>query len=151
MVKSQKMELNYFLFRDFGVKPPRYAVLITVNASTDPEPEMDKTNKQPSVPETINAMSNVQLHRYNDATMALTDKAMARWAESVSTPDSRVIPYHMYVGFIDIDLPEERQFFNRIPTSFSLSEEQIDRLILAGRELLRNNPDFQRLLADLGQ
>jgi NTE family protein len=41
-------------------------------------------------------------------------------------------------------------FFNRIPTSFKLSDEQVDRLIEAGRELLRNNPDFQKFLSDLG-
>ena len=138
------------LYRKLGIKPPRYAVLITVNASTDPVPEMDKTNKQPSVAETIKAMSNMQLHRYNDATIALTSKGLAKWVESVSTADSTVTSYSVQLGFADIDSPEERQFFNAIPTSFSLSEEQVDRLILAGRELLRNNPDFQRLLVDLG-
>ena len=50
---------------------------------------------------------------------------------------------------MDIVQPEDQRFFNQIPTSFSLSEEQVDRLIEAGRELLRNNPDFQRLLTDL--
>ncbi len=50
----------------------------------------------------------------------------------------------------DIQQPEQRAFFNAIPTSFNLSEEQVDRLIEAGHELLRNNPDYQRLLADLG-
>jgi NTE family protein len=138
-------------YSGIGVKPPRYVVLITVNASTNPEPEMDKSDTQPSVSETISAMSNVQLHRYNDATMTLTDKAMAQWAEAVSTTDRTSTPYHVQVGFIDIDSPEDRGFFDLIPTRFSLSEEQVDRLILAGRELLRNNPEFQRLLADLGQ
>jgi len=51
---------------------------------------------------------------------------------------------------MDVELPEEREYYDLIPTSFSLSEEQVDRLILAGRELLRNNPDFQRLLVDIG-
>ena len=138
------------LYRSLGVKPPRYAMLITVNASTYPEPEMDKRKKQPSVAETINAMSNVQLHRYNDATMALTEKSMQQWAASVSTAKRSVTPYHVQVGFIDIASPEKRLFFYSIPTSFALSEEQVDRLILAGRELLRNNPDYQRMLADLG-
>lgn len=136
-------------YGNIGIKPSRYAVLITVNASTDPEPEMDMSKKYPSVSETIGALSNVQLHRYNDATMALLDKTMKQWAESASTADRTVTPYSVSVGFIDIASPEEEKFFNSIPTSFSLSEEQVDRLILAGRELLRNNPEFQRLLADL--
>jgi len=68
----------------------------------------------------------------------------------VSTPDNTVMPYKVRVGFDDIEHPDDRSFFNRIPTSFSLSDEQVDRLIEAGRELLRNNPNYQRLLADLG-
>ena len=139
------------LFKMHDVKPPRHAVLITVNASTDPETAIDKSNKQPSVGETISAMSNVQLHRYNDTTQALTKRSLERWAVSLSTPDNTVTVYNVRVEFKDILHPNERSFFNRIPTSFSLSEEQVDRLIKVGRELLRNNPDFQRLLADLGQ
>ena len=133
-----------------GIKPPRYAVLITVNASTDPETAIDKSNKQPSVAETISAISNVQLRRYNDATQALTDRSMESWAGLLSTPDNPVMPYNVRVGFNDILHPDDRSFFNRIPTSFSLSDEQVDRLIEAGRELLRNNPNYQRLLKDLG-
>ena len=45
--------------------------------------------------------------------------------------------------------PPEQPYFNEIPTSFALSDEQIDLLISAGREQLRNNPDFQRLLRQL--
>jgi len=46
------------------------------------------------------------------------------------------------------DLPL-RRFLNEIPTSFALSTEQVDRLIATGRQLLRDNPEFQRLLASL--
>jgi len=68
----------------------------------------------------------------------------------MSTPDRPSTPYFVKLGFIDIEQPEDRSFFNAIPTSFNLSEEQVDRLIEAGHELLRNNSVYQRLLADLG-
>jgi len=42
-----------------------------------------------------------------------------------------------------------RRFLNEIPTSFALDDEQVDRLIATGRELLRNNADYRRLLASL--
>ena len=137
-------------YKQLGRKPPRYAAVISVNASTDPDPEMDMSSRQPSVGETIGAMSNVQLQRYNDATLQLMDQSMQRWTKALSTPDRPVTPYFVQLGFVDVLQPEARQFFNRIPTSFSLSEEQVDRLIEAGHELLRYNPDYQRLLADLG-
>ena len=137
-------------YKKLGRKPPRYGIMISVNASTDPELELDMTNKQPSVAETIGAMSNVQLHRYNDATLELMRQSMKRWVEDMSTPDGPVSRYIAQVSFQDVMQPEAQRFFNRIPTGFSLSEEQVDRLIEAGHELLRNNPEYQRFLADLG-
>lgn len=137
-------------YKEVGVKPPRYAVVIAVNASTDPEPEMDMSNRQPSIAETINAMSNVQIHRYNDTTLEVMQKRMKYWADELSTPERPVTPYFIDIGFVGIKQPKQRNYFNAIPTSFSLTEEQVDRLIEAGHELLRGNPGYQRLLADLG-
>jgi len=42
-----------------------------------------------------------------------------------------------------------RKFLNEIPISLALSAEQVDRLIAAGRELLRSNANFGRLVASL--
>ena len=111
---------------------------------------MDASNKQPSLKETINAMSDVQLHRYNTATLKLMKQSVNRWAKELSTPERHVTPYFIQISFRDVQQPDKRVFFNRIPTSFSLSGEQVDRLIAAGRELLRNNPDFKQFLSDLG-
>ena len=135
--------------KKLNLKPPRRFAVITVNASTDPEPEMDASNKQPSLAETINAVTDVQLHRYNTATIGLMKQSVARWAKELSTPERPVTPYYIQISFRDIQQPEKRRFFNKIPTSFSLSGEQVDRLIGAGRELLRKNPSFQQFLSDL--
>jgi NTE family protein len=129
---------------------PRQVIVIAVNASTDPEPVMDASNKQPSLLETVNAMSDVQLHRYNAATIDLTKQSLTRWAREVSTPQRPVTAYFIQLSFRDVAKPELRRFFNRTPTSFSLTGEQVDRLIEAGGQLLRDNPEFRRLLADLG-
>lgn len=136
--------------KKLGRKPPRRLVVISVNASTDPEPVMDTSNEQPSLDETIGAVTDVQLHRYNAATLELMDTSLKRWAREATTPGRPITPYFIQVGFRDIQEPQRLQFFNRVPTSFSLTDEQVDRLITAGRELLRNNRDYQRLVADLG-
>jgi NTE family protein len=130
-------------------QPPRRLVMISVNASTDPEPEMDRTNKQPSLKESISAMSDVQLHRYNVATIELMKNSLGRWAQELSTPERPVTPYFILLDFREIQEPERRRFFNQTPTSFSLTDEQVDRLIEVGGELLRNDPEFRRLLSDL--
>jgi len=140
---------SFYRKTNYG-RHPRYAAVISVNASTDPVPEMNKTNKKPSFGEIIGSMSSVQLHRYNDATMQLMQQSMTEWTQALSTPDRPITAYFVKLGFTDITQPEDRSFYNAIPTSFSLTEEQVNRLIEAGHELLRNNPDYQRLLADLG-
>ncbi len=141
--------LSFYKKTNYG-RPPRYAAVISVNASTDPVSEINKTNKKPSFGEIISSMSSAQLHRYNDATIQLMQQSMTEWEQGLSTPEQQFTAYFVKLGFIDIPQSEDRSFFNAIPTSFNLSEEQVDRLIEAGRELLRNNPDYQRLLADLG-
>ena len=138
------------LLKKRGRNPPRRMALISINASTDPESEMDASNKQPSLMETVNAMSDVQLHRYNAVTLELLKESVERWAQELSTPKRPVTGYFLEASFRDIAEPEQRQFFNRVPTSFALSAEQVDRLIAAGREILRSNPEFRRLVADLG-
>ena len=110
---------------------------------------MDASNKQPSLTETISAISDVQLHRYNVATLELMDRSVKRWAKALSTPARPVTPYFIQIGFRDVAQPEQLQFFNQVPTTFSLTDEQVDRLIAAGRELLRANPDFRRFVTGM--
>lgn len=130
---------------------PSRLVVISVNASTDPEPKMDTSNKQPSLKETMGAMTDIQLHRYNTATLELMKQSVTRWAKDLSTPERPVSPYFVQISFRDVQNPDNRVFFNKIPTSFNLSGEQVDRLIATGRKLLRNNPDFQQFVADLDE
>jgi NTE family protein len=133
-----------------GLSHPSRIVFISVDASTSPAPEMDLSRKQPSIKETIGAVSDAQLHRYNTDTLELMDKSMTRWSRELSKGGKRVKPYFVQLGIEDIRQPAEQHYLNHIPTSFSLSDEQVDRLIKAGRELLRNNPDYKRFLASLG-
>ena len=137
--------------KKFQRKVPRQVVVISVNASTDPVFDMDESNKQPSMIESMNAVTGVQLHRYNTASIALVDDGLHRWAKELSSPDETVTPYFIQVSFKDIKTPELKHFLNKIPTSFTLSDEQVDSLIKSGRELLREHPVFQQLLSDLDQ
>ena len=131
----------------FKRKPPRHFVIMTVDAATDPEFEMDQSLQPPSIDETISAVSSTQLYRYSAATESLLTEAIKRWAHELSTPERPVEPYFIQIRLKDITPPDLMQFFNQIPTSFSLSDEQVDRLIQAGHDLLRQNPEFQRFLA----
>ncbi len=130
-------------------KPPQRLIVISVDAATKPESEADSSLRQPSLEQTIGAVSSVQLHRYNAATMELMQKTIPRWAEELSTPAKKVEHHFIRLGFSDVEDPESSRLLNLMPTSFHLSDEQVERLIDTGRMILRNNPEFQRLLAEL--
>jgi predicted acylesterase/phospholipase RssA len=43
---------------------------------------------------------------------------------------------------------EGRNYYNKLPTTFYLPDDQVDKLITAGGWLLRENPDFKRFLGE---
>ncbi len=130
--------------------PVRRLAFISVNASTDSALEMGMSTEPPSLEETLSAVTDVQLHRYNTATLELFQKSIHRWATELSSDDSSVEAHFIQVNFKDILEPEKQQYFNRIPTSYTLTDEQVDKLIAAGHQLLRKNPDYQRFIVELG-
>jgi len=138
------------LLKSLDRKPPSKLIIISVNASTDPAPAMDQSYAHPSLQETIGGVSSAQIHRYNAATLELMEDTLPRWAKEVSTPERTVKPHFIQLNFKHIDKPDLLQFFNLIPTNFGLNDEQVDKLIEAGRQLIRHSPDFQRVVAELG-
>jgi len=58
-------------------------------------------------------------------------------------------PYVIEVNFEAIPDPRRRKYFLTLPTSFSLSRDQVDALIRIGPELLRAAPEFKELMESL--
>ena len=52
------------------------------------------------------------------------------------------------VSFDELEDEKERRYFNACPRTSTSSDEEVDRLREVGRRLLRDSPDFQRLLRD---
>lgn len=138
---------NYY--HRYDRKPPRRLVVIAVDAATAPAQAMNRSNRIPPISEVINAMSDVQLHRYNADTLSLMQKGLQDWSEALSTPEHPVDSYFIYLRLNQVTDPEQQAFLNEIPTSFSLTDTQIDTLVETGGDLLRNHPEFQRLVKDL--
>jgi len=128
---------------------PKQVVFLSVNASTERLSEMDSTIKQPSMLASLNAMTNVQLHRYNAATVDMVRSSLEEWAATLSTPDKPIRTYFIEVSFDQVPQQQLKLFLNKIPTSFSLTDEQVDKLIATARTLLRDNTEFKNLVNDL--
>ncbi|MGB5261622.1 MAG: patatin-like phospholipase family protein [Gammaproteobacteria bacterium] len=133
-----------------GSMPAPRFIVISVNASTSPIYDIESTNENPSVEDTINLVTDVQIHRSNVATLELLHNSVKRWSAELATPEKPVESYFVEIDFNRIPQSGQRQYFNQIPTSLSLSQEQVDDLIAVGRELLLSNNEFQRFVRDMG-
>ena len=136
--------------KDMNIQVPQRIAFISVNAAADTPLGIGATSRAPSIENTLNAVTNIQLHRYNVATLQQTQQSVEAWARQLSTPQRPVTPYFIRLSFDSMPDGPLRRFLNEIPTSFALSAEQVDQLIATGRELLRTHPDYQRLVASLG-
>jgi NTE family protein len=135
--------------QELGMQPPRRIAVIAVNAAAETHEGIDASRLQPTIEQTLNAVTSIQLYRYNADTLQDIQLGMQRWSKELSTPQRPVQPYFVRLSFQDVhDLPL-RRFLNEIPTSLALSDEQVDRLIAVGRSLLRNNAEFRSLVASL--
>ena len=54
--------------------------------------------------------------------------------------------YFVELSFESITQPNIKEFFNSLPTSLELSDTEVSTLIEAGRQLLREEPEFQAFL-----
>lgn len=125
------------------------SVLISVDASVNSSLGIGAVPEEPSVEQSINAVTDIQLHRYNASTLELMREEFERWHVELSDAGRDVESYFVDVALADYPDSDKVSEFNQIPTTLNLTPEQVDALIRAGRELLRNHPEFKRLLSDL--
>ncbi len=131
-------------------EPNGHVMVISVDASGNAAEGLGLERRAPSMLRAADIMSDVQLHRYNAATLQQMHDSLQRWAREVSTPQRNVQPWLVTVALRDVPDAATRERLSRVPTSFNLSAEQVDELVAAGRALLRGNPEFRRVLDAVG-
>ena len=75
---------------------------------------------------------------------------LSKWSSELSTDSKPVEYYFISLDFKQLEDPDDVYYLNNIPTTFTLTDEQVDRLIEAGESTLHNHPEFKRLMQDLG-
>jgi len=149
-----------------GMPDVRQVVIILVNAETALDVESSRKMQTPTFTAALGAATSVPLQRYSFETVALLKEQLQDWEQQsydVNCNDparaggsvafeagekcTGVAFHFAEVNFSAIEDEAERDYLKRLPTSFRLSDEAVDRLIAAGRNVLRNNPQFQQLVA----
>ncbi len=139
-------------------------VFLVVNAETQPDSFWDRVEEPPAFAAMLESYSSIAIERYNVETLALLKDSLKTWAGQVRTqrcPAGEISSgpgscgdiqfYVIEVKFDALRDETERDYFKRLPTSFRLSNEEVDKLRNAARSILAESPEFQRLLRDLKQ
>lgn len=113
-------------------------IVISVDASTKPEWNIDDKKETPTTYNVIGAATDIQLHRYNDLVKSLVVKELGDWEDK----DQQRKAY-----FIDINLSTSQypNFMNNIPTDFTLKQEQADELIKHGYDEIINDEQLAEI------
>ena len=144
-------------------------VVIVVNAATDPATGRDRSASVPGLIDTLTTAATVPLDNYSFDTVDLLSKTMdafntdARLVEDCNRLSAgkgeqcalhlpaphKVDLYPIQVAFEYIVSREERTWFKNLPTTFALPRDSVDRLRAVARQLLSEDPQFQKLLKAL--
>ena len=144
-------------FRMLGAKNIRKLVYLMVSAETAPDLNQYQLNDIPGLMRVSRALIDIPINRYSMDTVQLMNQAVRQWriqlrqkpedVPSVFAPDADI--YFINASFTEVTDPDEESRLMNIATNLALTDEEVDRLLLAGSRLLRNSPEFQRLMHDL--
>jgi NTE family protein len=137
-------------------------IFLVVNAETEVSHHWDKKESPPALAGMLDSYSSVSIARYNFETLMLLRESFDKWKEEirtnrcspgpVSTAPGSCGDIEFYMVEVKFDaLPDEaeRTYFKRLPTSFVLKPEEVDKLRDAAHRALVQSHDFQRVLKEL--
>jgi len=137
-------------------------VIILVNAQIENNPRWSLLDSALPFSAMVSAYSSVAIARYNQDTIMLVRDSFDKWADDIRRgrcPEGRISTepgscgdiqfYLVDVQFNALKSEAERNYFKRLPTSFHLEPEEVDRLREAGKGILHDSEDFKKLLAEL--
>lgn len=136
-----------------GLKGVRRLVFIAVNAESKPDLSPDRSADVPSLGQQLKAVSDIPLNRYSFETAELLRSSLEQWRAEFRRAGARAGDEVQFF-LVDVDParladPAERDYFLGIPTTLTLTPEQVDRLRAVAARLMRESPEYQRLLDGL--
>ena len=136
--------------------------LIVVNAETQPDTKWDRIEGIPPFGAMLSSNSSIAIERYNQETILLLKESVKSWADEIRTQRCKggvlsaepgscgdIQFYVVEVKFDALKAETERMYFKRLPTSFKLPPEEVDKLRDVVQRILVQSEEFQRLLRDL--
>jgi NTE family protein len=104
-----------------------------------------------SVSSVFPIIANVQIDRYSVETLELLRSNFQLWQERAKEAGALLDFHIIEVGFAAARDDAERDYLNHVPTALTLPAEDVDHLREAARRILRQSPEFQKLLLELSR
>jgi NTE family protein len=146
----------------------RRIIVFIVNSRSNPKSDWYEKERPPGEFPLLIKATGVPIDHYSADTVETLKDIVARWqtmrrlresaafdasrdpslAQQIKTPDIDL--YAIDVSFPALKDEAERDYLNELPTTFFLPPEAIDRLRAAAATIIRDSPEFKRLLKDAG-
>ena len=134
-----------------GLEKTRRVAIVIVDAKTEEKARWQIVDEVPGIGTILGVSSTIMINKYNFETIELLHHVAREWAYDDRMHGEKPIDYYIvHVAFDALPDAKERDYFNSVPTSFSLEEEQVDRLREVAAKLLYTDKDFRRFVKDLG-
>lgn len=134
-------------------------VIIAVNAERDPSERIDASDQVPSTMQVVDALLFGTGARATQETLGLLKDTAQTWRQelrSSSNDESDPFAPQAQIHVINVNLrdaPDDlgRRYLLQIPTAFSVAPADVSSLIDAGRNILRESPEFKALVKSMEQ
>ncbi len=123
--------------------PIKNILIILVNAEVNPERLIEQSPGTPSLSTTMAAVSSAQFDSYNRETLDRFKDLLRELEHNARAAGTDTKIYFSQVNFDHVQVHEVNRVLNALPTTLALEDIDVDRLIVAGRLILRNEQDFQ--------
>ena len=128
---------GWSLMRMIDRERVKNVVVVVVNARTSETRDWDQRAAGPGLITEIRAARGIPMGNFSyDTVQMLQDEGF----DFARRRDSNLGFYAVEVAFENIGIPAEREFFNNLPTSFTLSPYEVNCLADRGATLLREAP-----------
>ena len=143
--------------RDARPQSIRKVVLIAVNAERDVAERIDRSDRVPTMSQVVDTLVFGAGARTTQVTLGMLSDDVSQWRRELErhrgkgmSPFAADAEIHVIsLSLRDVAVARQRAALLQVPTAFTISREDVERLQWAGREVLRDSPDFQRLRASL--
>lgn len=134
-------------FSPDALKKVKRVLVIVANAQSYVDYDWSKKGKDPGIFDTMDASFSASIGLLNTETITQAKNGFEKWQEYTNKKrdanTDKVKVYFSTLTFDLIDDAKKRDYFNAIPTTFRLSDEQLISLRKISGELLEKSEEFQ--------